>query len=49
VTEGAGAAALAAAYAMRHDLAGRTVAIVLSGGNVTLAALADALATEQPW
>ena len=49
VTEGAGAAALAAAYMMRHELAGRTVGLVLSGGNVTLAGLACAIATEQPW
>ncbi|MDQ3694537.1 MAG: pyridoxal-phosphate dependent enzyme [Chloroflexota bacterium] len=49
LAEGAGAAALAAAYAMRHDLAGRNVALVLSGGNLTLDALAGALATEQPW
>ena len=49
VAEGAGAASLAAAYAMRQELAGRTVAIVLSGGNLTLEALAGAIATEQPW
>jgi threonine dehydratase len=49
VAEGAGAAALAAAYAMRRELAGRNVALVLSGGNLTLAALAGAIASEQPW
>jgi threonine dehydratase len=49
LAEGAGAAALAAAHAMRDDLAGRTVGVVLSGGNLTLGALADALATERPW
>jgi threonine dehydratase len=49
LTEGAGAAALAAARAMRDDLAGKTVCVVLSGGNLTLGALADALATERPW
>lgn len=49
VTEGAGAAALAAAYAMRRELTGLRVAIVLSGGNLTLEALAGAIATEQPW
>lgn len=49
LAEGAGAAALAAAYAMRSELAGRNVALVLSGGNLTLDALAGALATEQPW
>ena len=49
LAEGAGAAALAAAHAMRDELAGRKVAVVLSGGNLTLDALADALATERPW
>ena len=49
LAEGAGAAALAAAYALRHELAGRNVAIVISGGNLTLDALAGAIATEQPW
>jgi threonine dehydratase len=49
LAEGAGAAALAAAVAMRDELAGRKVAIVLSGGNLTLDALAEALATERPW
>lgn len=49
LAEGAGAAALAAAYAMREDMAGQKVAVVLSGGNLTLDALAEALATEQPW
>ena len=49
LAEGAGAAALAAAYAMRDELAGRKVGVVLSGGNLTLDALADALAAEVPW
>lgn len=49
LAEGAGAAPLAAARAMRDDLAGRTVCVVLSGGNLTLDALAGALATERPW
>ncbi|MCC6315409.1 MAG: pyridoxal-phosphate dependent enzyme [Thermomicrobiales bacterium] len=49
LAEGAGAAALAAAYAMRHELAGRNVGVVLSGGNFTLESLAETLATEQPW
>jgi threonine dehydratase len=34
VAEGAGAAGLAAALQERHRIAGRTVAVVLSGGNV---------------
>lgn len=49
LAEGAGAAALAAAYAMREELVGRKVAVILSGGNLTLDALAEALATERPW
>ena len=49
LAEGAGAAPLAAAYAMREELAGRKVAIVLSGGNLTLEALDEALTTERPW
>lgn len=49
LAEGAGAAALAAAYAMREELAGKRVGIVISGGNVTLENLADVLAMEKPW
>jgi len=49
LAEGAGAAALAAAYQMRDQLAGRKVAVVLSGGNLTLDALRTALAEERPW
>jgi threonine dehydratase len=49
LAEGAGAAALAAAYAMREELAGRKVGIVVSGGNLTLDTLAETLAMEQPW
>lgn len=49
LAEGAGAAPLAAAYAMRHELANLKVAVVLSGGNLTLDALSEALAMEQPW
>jgi len=48
LAEGAGAAALAAAAQMRDELAGRKVGLVLSGGNLTLEALAEALATERP-
>jgi threonine dehydratase len=49
LAEGAGAAALAAAYAMREELVGQKVGVVLSGGNLTLAALREALEREQAW
>ncbi|GBD17932.1 L-threonine dehydratase catabolic TdcB [bacterium HR27] len=39
VAEGAGAAALAAAYRLRDRLAGKKVVLVVSGGNVTLETL----------
>jgi threonine dehydratase len=44
VAEGAGAAALAAVLAQRSQLAGRSVAITLSGGNVDSAVFARVLA-----
>lgn len=43
VAEGAGAAALAAAWQQRAELAGRRVALVLSGGNVDRQAYASVL------
>jgi threonine dehydratase len=43
VAEGAGAAALAAALKERGQLAGKRVAVVLSGGNVDRAVFADVL------
>jgi threonine dehydratase len=49
LAEGAGAAAVAAAYQMRHELSGKKVATVLSGGNFTLDALKQAMDEEQPW
>ena len=49
LAEGAGAAALAAAHNMREAFAGKKVGIVVSGGNITLDALAETLAMEQPW
>jgi threonine dehydratase len=49
LAEGAGAAALAAAYAMREELAGQKVGIVVSGGNLTLETLTEILAMEQAW
>ncbi len=49
LAEGAGAAGLAAAAGMRDDVAGQTVGIVLSGGNLTLEMLGDVLSTERSW
>ncbi len=49
LAEGAGAAALAAAYAMREELAGQKVGIVVSGGNLTLDSLRETLGMEQAW
>ncbi len=49
LAEGAGAAALAAAYTQRERLAGKKVAVVLSGGNLTLNGLRQTLAEERPW
>jgi threonine dehydratase len=44
LAEGAGAAGLAGALKLRERLAGRTVAVVLSGGNITVEQLRRALA-----
>jgi threonine dehydratase len=44
VAEGAGAAATAAAFQMAGQLQGKTVCCVVSGGNVTLSSLRNALA-----
>ena len=49
LAEGAGAAAVAAARKIQASLAGKRVAVVLSGGNLTLDALRQALAEEQAW
>jgi threonine dehydratase len=49
LAEGAGAAALAAAYQLRERLAGQKVGVVISGGNLTLEALRQALDEEGPW
>lgn len=43
LAEGAGAASLAAALKLRERLAGRTIALVLSGGNITVEQLRRAL------
>ncbi|MBA3633182.1 MAG: threonine/serine dehydratase [Acidobacteria bacterium] len=45
LAEGAGAASLAAALKLRKRLAGQTVALVLSGGNITVEQLRAALAS----
>ena len=45
LAEGAGAAPLAAALKMREQLLGQSVALVLSGGNVTIEQLRNVLAT----
>jgi threonine dehydratase len=39
LAEGAGAAAVAAAWKLRHTLQGRKVVMVLSGGNIDLTTL----------
>ncbi len=49
VAEGAGAAGLAGAIKRRTDLAGKTVAVIVSGGNVTLDGLAEAMKEERAW
>ncbi len=47
LVEGAGAASLAAAFQLRDRLAGKKVAVVCSGGNISLQQLADALRLSQ--
>lgn len=49
LAEGAGAAALAGLHQRRTELQGKKVAVVLSGGNLTLETLERALAEERPW
>ncbi len=49
VVEGAGAAGLAGLHQRRDELQGKKVAVVLSGGNLTLETLEKALAEERPW
>ena len=48
VAEGAGAAAVAAAMARRSMLVGKTVGLILSGGNITSAQLSRILNGEPP-
>ena len=42
LAEGAGAAALAAAYRMRHELTGKKIGLICSGGNTSLTHLHEA-------
>jgi threonine dehydratase len=49
LAEGAGAASLAGLVHRREEMAGKTVGIVLSGGNLTLDTLEQALTEENPW
>ncbi len=49
LAEGAGAAGLAGAHARRESLAGKKVAVIVSGGNVTLDGLAQAMQEERAW
>jgi threonine dehydratase len=46
LAEGAGAAPLAAALKLREQLRDRTIALILSGGNITTAQLRDCLAHD---
>jgi threonine dehydratase len=48
LAEGAGAAALAAALQERQRLAGKRVAVILSGGNIDIALFTRVLAGEDP-
>lgn len=49
LAEGAGAASLAAARNLADTLRGKKVAAVISGGNLTLDTLQQALDEERPW
>ena len=48
LAEGAGAAAIAAAYQRRDELAGLRVVCVMSGGNIDQAKLKMVLGSDQP-
>jgi len=48
LAEGAGAAALAGAIKYRENIQGRKVALIVSGGNITLAQLREVLENYQP-
>jgi threonine dehydratase len=47
LVEGAGAAALAAAFALKERLAGKRVALILSGGNISIPQLKAILASGE--
>jgi threonine dehydratase len=49
LAEGAGAAPLAAARNLAETLRGKRVAVVVSGGNLTLESLRAAMDEERPW
>lgn len=49
LAEGAGAAGLAGLYERRTAYAGKKVAVIVSGGNLTLDGLADAMDKERAW
>ena len=49
LAEGAGAAGLAGLFKRRTEFSGKNVAVMLSGGNLTLEALTQALNEERPW
>ncbi len=49
LAEGAGAAGLAGAYERREAFAGKKVAVIVSGGNLTLDVLSQALIEERAW
>jgi len=49
LAEGAGAASLAAAAQARDELAGKKVGCVISGGNLTLDTLREAMDEELSW
>lgn len=49
LAEGAGAAALAAAYQRRESLQGKRVVVVVSGGNLTRETLEQVLSEERAW
>ena len=49
LAEGAGAAALAAALNLAETVRGKRVAVVVSGGNLTLESLREAMDEERAW
>jgi len=49
LAEGAGAAGLAGAYQRRESFAGNKVAVIISGGNLTMDSLSRSMAEERAW